>query len=67
MNTELKVLIEVEAVKIEVEGKKQNNYIKESVNITQNNESLFYQKCEFTEKANEIRGLIDKYGLNATE
>ena len=41
----LRVLIEMEAIKIEVEGMRQNNFIKESPNIKTNaHASLFCQE-----------------------
>ena len=64
MNAKLMVLIEIEAIKAEIEGMKQNNFIKESKNINPYNDSLFYHSNEFTEKADEIRGLIVKYELD---
>ena len=61
----LKILIEMEAIKIEVEGMRQNNFIKESPNIKSDaHESLFYQGNEFDQKAEELRFLIEKLDLD---
>ena len=67
MNPELKlkVLIEIEAIKAEIEGMKQNNLLKQNKDIGYHNESLFYQGCEFSEKADEMRSLISKYNLDS--
>ena len=64
----LRILIEIEAIKIEVEGMRQNNFIKESPNIKTNaHESLFCQGNEFFEKAEEMRSLIGELDLDEKE